>query len=101
MTDKEITMEDLEESAQQAEEQLDMLAWKMEGDRDLAVPVNSQDMCVMTLLKSVSEPVAFTLTEGAVRLHGAPPRAGRGAATTEGAVGAAAGSAEAGPWEVC
>ncbi|XP_063628968.1 uncharacterized protein LOC134800401 isoform X1 [Cydia splendana] len=55
MSDKEITMEDLEETAQQTEEQLDLLAWKMEGDQDLAVPVDSQDMCVMTLLKSVSE----------------------------------------------
>ncbi|XP_063628970.1 uncharacterized protein LOC134800401 isoform X2 [Cydia splendana] len=101
MSDKEITMEDLEETAQQTEEQLDLLAWKMEGDQDLAVPVDSQDMCVMTLLKSVSEPVAFTLTEGAVGLHGAPPRAGRGAATTARAVRAAAGSAAAGAWEVC
>ncbi|XP_047999565.1 uncharacterized protein LOC125236695 isoform X2 [Leguminivora glycinivorella] len=64
MTDKEITMEDLEETAQQTEEQLDLLAWKMDGEKDLAVPVSSQDMCVMTLLKSVSEPVAYTLTEG-------------------------------------
>lgn len=38
------------------DEQLDLMAWKMEdGDKDLVVPVDGQDMCIMNLLKSVSE----------------------------------------------
>ncbi|KAJ2940197.1 hypothetical protein O0L34_g11763 [Tuta absoluta] len=56
MNDKEVTVEDLEETAKQTDEQLNMMAWKMEdGDKQLVVPVDSQEMCVLNLLKSVSE----------------------------------------------
>ncbi|KAI8441854.1 hypothetical protein MSG28_005538, partial [Choristoneura fumiferana] len=55
MTEKEITMEDLDESAKQTDEQLDLMAWKVDDKNGLVVPVDSQDMCVMHLLKSVTE----------------------------------------------
>ncbi|XP_049879621.1 uncharacterized protein LOC126376331 [Pectinophora gossypiella] len=56
MTEKEITMEDLEETVKQTDEQLDLMAWKLEdGDKQLVVPVDNQEQCVMNLLKSVSE----------------------------------------------
>ncbi|XP_059054818.1 uncharacterized protein LOC131848881 [Achroia grisella] len=56
MTDKEITLEDLEETVKQTDEQLDMMEWKMDGvEGELVEPISTQDMCVINLLKSVSE----------------------------------------------
>ncbi|CAH0758355.1 unnamed protein product [Diatraea saccharalis] len=56
MTEKEITLEDLEETVKQTDEQLNLMEWKMENvEKELVVPVDAQDMCVMNLLKSVSE----------------------------------------------
>ncbi|XP_026755116.1 uncharacterized protein LOC113515153 [Galleria mellonella] len=56
MTDKEITLEDLEETVKRTDEQLDLMEWKMDNvERDLVEPVNTQDLCVINLLKSVSE----------------------------------------------
>ncbi|CAB3222231.1 unnamed protein product [Arctia plantaginis] len=56
MSDKDISVEELEETARQTDEQLDLMAWKMDSvDNKLVEPVNSQDMCIMNLLKSVSE----------------------------------------------
>lgn len=63
MSGKEITMEDLDESMKQTEEQLDLLSWKMDGsDQTLAVPIDNQNTCVVNLLKSVSELLGYTLT---------------------------------------
>lgn len=56
MTEKEITMEDLEETVKRTDEELDMMEWKMDNvEKQLVQPVSTQDMCVMHLLKSVSE----------------------------------------------
>lgn len=49
--------------AKRTDEQLDLMAWKMEdGDKDLVVPVDGQDMCIMNLLKSVSEVFTTDIT---------------------------------------
>ncbi|XP_026313580.1 uncharacterized protein LOC113225476 [Hyposmocoma kahamanoa] len=55
-SEKDISVEELEETVKRTDEQLDLMAWKIEdGDKDLVVPVDGQDMCIMNLLKSVSE----------------------------------------------
>ncbi|CAD0204186.1 unnamed protein product [Chrysodeixis includens] len=56
MTEKEISVEDLEETVKRTDEQLDMMEWKMDHvEKELVQPINTQDMCIMHLLKSVSE----------------------------------------------
>ncbi|KAH9640373.1 hypothetical protein HF086_003059 [Spodoptera exigua] len=56
MTDKEISVEELEETVKQTDEQLDLMEWKMDNvEKELVEPINTQDMCIMHLLKSVSE----------------------------------------------
>ncbi|XP_072934131.1 uncharacterized protein [Epargyreus clarus] len=56
MTEKEITMEELEETVKRTDEQLDLMEWKMDNvEKSLAEPVANPDVCVMNLLKSVSE----------------------------------------------
>ncbi|XP_021186655.2 uncharacterized protein LOC110373653 [Helicoverpa armigera] len=56
MTDKEISVEELEETVKRTDEQLDMMEWKMDNvEKELVAPINTQDMCIMHLLKSVSE----------------------------------------------
>ncbi|RVE49106.1 hypothetical protein evm_006227 [Chilo suppressalis] len=56
MSEKEITFEDLEETVKQTDEQLNLMEWKMENvEKELVEPIDAQDMCVMNLLKSVSE----------------------------------------------
>ncbi|XP_072934132.1 uncharacterized protein [Epargyreus clarus] len=58
MTEKEITMEELEETVKRTDEQLDLMEWKMDNvEKSLAEPVANPDVCVMNLLKSVSEPL--------------------------------------------
>ncbi|XP_068623661.1 uncharacterized protein [Battus philenor] len=56
MTDKEVTMEELEETVKCTDQQLDLMEWKMDNmEKQLAEPVDNQEVCVMNLLKSVSE----------------------------------------------
>ncbi|CAK1590017.1 unnamed protein product [Parnassius mnemosyne] len=56
MTEKEVTMEELDETVKCTDQQLDMMEWKMDNvEKQLAEPINNQEVCVMNLLKSVSE----------------------------------------------
>ncbi|XP_013146462.1 PREDICTED: uncharacterized protein LOC106109489 [Papilio polytes] len=56
MTQKEVTMDELEETVKCTDQQLDMMEWKMDAvEKQLAEPVDNQEACVMNLLKSVSE----------------------------------------------
>ncbi|XP_026501300.1 uncharacterized protein LOC126775732 [Nymphalis io] len=55
MTEKQITMEQLEETVQRTDEQLDIMEWKMDNvEKQMAEPID-QDVCIVNLLKSVSE----------------------------------------------
>ncbi|VVC97499.1 unnamed protein product [Leptidea sinapis] len=55
MSDKEITMEELDDTVKQTNEQLEMLDWKLDSGKELVVPINHQDVCLINLIKSVSE----------------------------------------------
>ncbi|XP_045770723.1 uncharacterized protein LOC123871145 isoform X3 [Maniola jurtina] len=56
MTEKQITMEQLEETVKRTDEQLDLMGWKMDNvEKQMVAPLDSQDVCIVNLLKSVSE----------------------------------------------
>ncbi|CAH0713437.1 unnamed protein product, partial [Brenthis ino] len=56
MTEKEITMEQLEETVKRTDEQLDLMEWKMDNvEKQMVEPLCNQDVCLVNLLKSVSE----------------------------------------------
>ncbi|XP_069356674.1 uncharacterized protein [Maniola hyperantus] len=56
MTEKQITMEQLEETVKRTDEQLDLMGWKMDNvEKQMVAPLDSQDVCLVNLLKSVSE----------------------------------------------
>ncbi|XP_039752125.1 uncharacterized protein LOC120628012 [Pararge aegeria] len=56
MTEKEMTMEQLEETVKHTDEQLDLMSWKMDNvEKQMVEPLDSQDVCIVNLLKSVSE----------------------------------------------
>ncbi|XP_041972270.1 uncharacterized protein LOC121728198 [Aricia agestis] len=56
MTEQELAMEKLEETVKHADQQLDLMEWKMDNvEREMACPVDNQDVCIINLLKSVSE----------------------------------------------
>nr|XP_004928996.1 uncharacterized protein LOC101740149 isoform X1 [Bombyx mori] len=56
MTEKDITIEELEETVKQTDVQIDLMDWKMENvEKELVQPINAQETCIMNLLKSVSE----------------------------------------------
>lgn len=101
MSGKEITMEDLDESMKQTEEQLDLLSWKMDGsDQTLAVPIDNQNTCVVNLLKSVSELLGCTLT-GAQWLSEPEEGVARSAGAAAGTEQSTAGAADARSWQIC
>ncbi|CAH2093394.1 unnamed protein product [Euphydryas editha] len=55
MTEKEITMEQLEETVKRTDEQLDLMEWKMDNvEKQMIAPLD-QNVCLVNLLKSVSE----------------------------------------------
>ncbi|XP_047525079.1 uncharacterized protein LOC125062909 [Pieris napi] len=56
MTEKEVTIEELDDTVKQTNEQLDLMEWKLDGGgMDIVAPINNQDVCIVNLLKSVSE----------------------------------------------
>ncbi|CAK1552381.1 unnamed protein product [Leptosia nina] len=56
MTDKEVTIEELDDTVKQANEQLDLMEWKLDGvGKEIVAPLAHQDVCIVNLLKSVSE----------------------------------------------
>ncbi|XP_038214418.1 uncharacterized protein LOC119834179 [Zerene cesonia] len=56
MTEKEIAIEELDDSMKQTNEQLDLMEWNLDGGgKELVAPVDRQDVCLVNLLKSVSE----------------------------------------------
>lgn len=45
------------------DEQLDLMEWKMDNmEKQMVEPTNNQDMCIVNLLKSVSEVGPIKLT---------------------------------------
>ncbi|CAG9558911.1 unnamed protein product [Danaus chrysippus] len=56
MTEKAMTMEQLEETVKHTDEQLDLMEWKMDNvEKQMVEPMDNQDVCIVNLLKSVSE----------------------------------------------
>ncbi|XP_045770721.1 uncharacterized protein LOC123871145 isoform X1 [Maniola jurtina] len=77
MTEKQITMEQLEETVKRTDEQLDLMGWKMDNvEKQMVAPLDSQDVCIVNLLKSVSE---SWWGAGALGLPAAAAGAGGGA----------------------